>query len=90
MKQKLDKEHVDLLTDLQQSYQEIARALGNLAIDEIVAQTQLDSIQLEKLHFTQQFKDLQTRETQLINQLKERYGEGQIDLTDGTFTESGQ
>lgn len=90
MKRKLDKEHVDQLTDLQQSYQEITRALGNLAVDEIVAQTQLDAIQQEKLRFTQQFKDLQTRETQLINQLKERYGEGQIDLTDGTFTESGQ
>lgn len=90
MTRKLDKEHVDQLTDLQQSYQEITRALGNLTIEEIVAQTQLDAVQQEKLHFIQQFKDLQTRETQLINQLKERYGEGQIDLTDGTFAESGQ
>jgi predicted transcriptional regulator len=90
MKRKLDKEHVDQLNELQQSYQHVTQALGNLAIEEIVTQAQLDSIQQEKLHLTQQFKDLQNRETQLINQLKDRYGEGQIDLVDGTFTESGQ
>jgi hypothetical protein len=46
--------------------------------------------ELEKLHATElaKFETIRLQEQDLLSELKERYGEGSIDINTGTFTES--
>jgi hypothetical protein len=83
---KLDKTDVEQLTGLQESYQQVSQQIANCAIDEEFLTERLEQVQQEKRFQMQQFKDLRNKEEQLLEQLKEKYGEGQIDLQAGTFT----
>jgi chorismate-pyruvate lyase len=83
---KLDKTDVEQLTTLQESYQQVSQQIANCAIDEEFLTERLEQVQQEKRFQMQQFKDLRNKEEQLLEQLKEKYGEGQIDLQAGTFT----
>lgn len=86
MTRKLDKQDLETLTDMKETYQKIANVIANCAIDEELLQERLEEVRQEKQNQMQQFKDLRTREEQLIIQLKDKYGEGQINIEDGTFT----
>lgn len=86
MTRKLDKQDLETLLDMKESYQKIANVIANCAIDEELLQERLEEIRQEKQHQMQQFKDLRNREEQIISQLKDKYGEGQINIEDGTFT----
>lgn len=83
---KLDKIDLEQLTDLQDSYQQVSQQIANCTIDEELLTERLEAIQQEKRYQMQQFKDLRNKEEQLLEQLKEKYGEGQINIQDGTFT----
>lgn len=83
---KLDKTDFDQLLSLQESYQQVTGQLANCTIQEELMQDQLESIRSEKQVQLQKFKDLQQQENKLIDSLKEKYGDGEINITDGTFT----
>jgi predicted transcriptional regulator len=85
MTRKLDKQDLETLTDMKDSYQKIANIIANCTIDEELLQERLEEIRQEKRFQMQQFKDLRTKEEQVIDQLKDKYGEGQINIEDGTF-----
>ena len=53
---------------------------------------QLQNIKENKTALIAEFNSLREQESALLEKLKERYGDGQIDITTGTFTpnESGQ
>lgn len=85
---KLDKTDLEQLTSLQDSYQQVSQQIANCTIDEELLTERLEEIQQEKRYQMQQFKDLRNKEEQLIEQLKQKYGEGQINIQDGTFTAS--
>ena len=84
---KLDKEHVDAINALQQKFTENTNAIGALTIELEFLQTQKQSLESRKSNLLEQFITLRDEETKLIETLKERYGDGQINITDGTFTE---
>lgn len=83
---KLDKTDFDQLLSLQESYQQVTGQLANCTIQEELMQEQLESVRSEKQVQLQKFKDLQQQENKLIDSLKEKYGDGEINITDGTFT----
>ena len=86
MTRKLDKQDLEALTDMKESYQKIANVIANCTIDEELLQERLEEIQQEKRKQMHQFKELRSREEQILDQLKEKYGEGQINIESGTFT----
>jgi predicted transcriptional regulator len=86
MTRKLDKEHLDSIQDLQTNFAQVANILGNIAIETHIAKKQLEQLESEHEKYVQKFEMLQQQEEDLIARLKERYGEGQIDIQAGTFT----
>jgi len=86
MTRKLDKEHLDSIQELQTNFAQVANVLGNIAIEMHIATKQLEQLQTEHEKYVQKFELLQQEEQNLIAQLKERYGEGQIDIQAGVFT----
>lgn len=47
---------------------------------------QLDNIQNEKLRLETQYTTLQRTESQIVSELTEKYGVGNLDITTGKFT----
>jgi hypothetical protein len=86
MTRKLDKQDLETLTDMKESYQKIANIIANCTIDEELLQERLEEIRQEKRVQMQHFKELRNREEQILDELKEKYGEGQINIEEGVFT----
>lgn len=84
---KLDKEHLEQIQALQQGYAENANVLGNIAIERYALQQRLTQIETEEQSKLQEIESLKQQESDLIIKLRERYGEGEINIQDGTFTE---
>ena len=84
---KLDKEHLEQIQTLQQGYAENANVLGNIAIERYALQQRLTQIETEEQGKLQEIESLKQQESDLIIKLRERYGEGEINIQDGTFTE---
>lgn len=86
MTRKLDKEHLEEIQKLREQFSQITSTIGSITIEEIVLKRQLDKLQQEQERFLNQLDALQTQESELIEKMRARYGEGQINVADGTFT----
>jgi hypothetical protein len=86
MTRKLDKEHLDEIMELRNSYNSNALELGNLAIEITVMQQRLEMLQNEQARCMNTFYDLRKQESELLDKMRERYGEGEINIQSGTFT----
>ena len=85
MKQKLDKSHIESIRELRQNFANNANAVGNVTIEREFLKEQLEQIEHESKKYLQEFKDLKQQEETLFAKLKERYGDGQINIEEGTF-----
>ena len=88
MTRKLDKEHLEEIQSVREAFAQNANILGNIAIETHFLEKQLEQIQQEREKYIQEFERLQQQESELIEKMRARYGEGQINIADGTFTES--
>jgi len=82
---KLEKQHVTEIDQLRTKFSENNTEIA-LATKEIYAmQQRVEQLETYREQLLEQFQVLQSQETDLINKLKEHYGEGQIDLEKGVF-----
>jgi predicted transcriptional regulator len=86
MTRKLDKEHLEEIQTLRDAFTKNSTILGNLTIEQHVIEQQLEQIKQEKENLLNAFAQLQQQESELIDKMRERYGDGQINIADGTFT----
>ena len=85
---KLDKEHLEQIQTLQQQYAEHANLLGNLSIEKHSLNKRLEEINETYHEQLIKFETIRMNEQELMDQLTKRYGDGSINIADGTFTES--
>ena len=86
MTRKLDKEHLDELQTLRNSFSSKANTLGSIALEQIALQRRLDFLNAEQDRLYTEFESLREQEQELIEKMRERYGDGQINIANGTFT----
>ena len=84
---KLDKEHLEQISDLRKKFADNAMILGNLSIEEFMHTKQLEYLDTEKTKYLSEVDQLKQQESELIVKLRERYGDGEIDTNAGTFIE---
>lgn len=85
LEKKLEKQHVDEINQLRTKFAENNTEIA-LATKEIYAmQQRVEQLETYQEQLLQQFQTLQSQESDLVNKLKEHYGEGQIDLEKGIF-----
>ena len=82
---KLDQADLDSIMKIRQRYMEYTNTVGMISTDEHVIEQQLEQIKLEKSKVFNDIDTLRQEESDLMNSLKEKYGDGQINLEDGTF-----
>jgi len=86
MTRKLDKEHLDEIVQLRDAFTKNSQALGNMYLEEYTLKQRFDLLETERAKYIQMFSDLQKQEQQLLKKMRERYGDGEINIAQGTFT----
>ena len=89
MTQKLDKEHVDAIRDIQNRFAQNAGWIGSVNIEIKMLEQRISAEQRRLDDLYQQFEQLRAEESKLLDTLKARYGDGEINIESGTFTPVG-
>ena len=76
------------LQGLQTSYQEKQNVLGQLAVQKLLMNQQVESIETRLVEVEQEYQTVQQEERELVKTLNDKYGPGQLDPATGVFTPS--
>ena len=87
---KFSDEELQSLNELSQGYQNIQSALGQIRVQKIKAQQQMDNLEEAEVQMESDYSDLQQKERDLVAQLNEKYGPGSLDPHTGDFTPAPQ
>jgi len=74
----LDKQEIESITQIQQLTQKLVIEYGNIELAKKVLETRKDKADTLA-------KSLREKEVQLVQQLQNKYGQGSINLEEGTF-----
>jgi len=88
MTKKLDEEHLLLIQQLRDEFAENSNVVGNNSIRILMLQKEIDKLNSNQDTAIAEFEALQIKESELLETLRERYGEGQVNINEGTFTPS--
>ena len=83
---KFTQKEMDRIKEIQSSYLGVQQAFGQLEVNRIRLEQQLDATQQASVELRDKFSEVQTNEQKLIEELNEKYGDGSLDLESGTFT----
>ena len=85
---KFTDEELESLQGLQTGYQEKQAVLGQLAVQKILLNQQIDALNMRTEEVEQEYKAVQQEERDLVKTLNDKYGPGQLDPATGVFTPS--
>ena len=83
---KITEEEINKINELQALYQQKIYQLGQLQIDKIALEENSKAIDARQESIITEWKDLQSKENDVVNSMAEKYGKGSLNLKDGTFT----
>ena len=83
---KFTDEELQSIAKLQSDYQQSIFALGQIDLEKTNAEQQLKSLTEQREKIFEIWKTLQKQESDLLNNLSAKYGEGTLNIKDGTFT----
>ena len=83
---KFSDEELQSLNELSQGYQNVQAAFGQMKVQHILAEQQLSSLEEAEVQMESDYSDLQEKERELVQQLNDKYGPGQLDPQTGVFT----
>ncbi len=87
---KFTDEELKSLQELSQNYQNIQASFGQLRVQKILAEQQAEALEEAEVKMEGDYKDMQDNERELVKQLNEKYGPGQLDPQTGVFTPTPQ
>ena len=83
---KFSEEEMKKIKEVQNSYINVQQAFGQLEVNRLRLEQQLDSTLKASDDLRNKFNDIQKDEQSLIEDLNTKYGDGTLDLDSGTFT----
>ena len=83
---KFSEEELKELGELQKNYQEKQSILGQLAVQKILLDQQVEVIETRQTEIESEYEGVQQSERDLVQKLNEKYGPGQLDPQSGVFT----
>jgi len=85
---KFTDDELQSLQGLQTSYQEKQVVLGQLSVQRILLNQQLDALETRTVEVETEYQTVQQEERDIVKTLNEKYGPGQLDPATGVFTPS--
>ena len=86
MTRKLDKEHLDEIQTLREEFATNSNTICTLHLEQLALEYRIEFLKQEQQRCFSAFESLRKQESDLLEKMRERYGDGQINITDGTFT----
>jgi len=83
---KFSDEELTSLRSLQEGYTEKQAQFGQLKVQKLLVQQQLDTLETTEVQMESDYAELQKSEQDLVKQLNEKYGPGSLDPATGVFT----
>ena len=83
---KFTDEELKSLSELSQGYQNIQSAFGQLRVQKILLEQQKESLEEAEVKMEADYAENQQKERDLVKELNEKYGPGQLDPQSGVFT----
>ena len=83
---KFSDEELTSLRELQEGYQEKQAQFGQLKVQKLLIQQQLDALESTEVQFESDYAGLQTKEQEIVKQLNEKYGPCNLDPATWVFT----
>ena len=83
---KFTDEELQSLQGLQTSYQEKQNVLGQLAVQRIIMNQQIEALEIRTEEVETEYPAVQQEERDIVKKLDEKYGPGQLDPATGVFT----
>ena len=87
---KFTEDELKSLSELSQGYQNIQSAFGHVRVQRILLEQQSDALVEAEEKLETDYTDIQQKERELVQQLNEKYGPGQLDPETGVFTPAPQ
>ena len=83
---KFTEEELNGLKQIQQDYLECQTAFGQVAIQKIALQQQIDTLAKSEEEYAKKYQETQAKEREVATELNEKYGSGNLDPQTGVFT----
>ena len=83
---KFTEDELKSLRDLQDGYSEKSAQFGQLKVQKLLVQQQLDQLEQTEVQMEADYASLQEKERELVKSLNEKYGPGTLDPQSGVFT----
>lgn len=85
---KLSPEDIQTINSLQTKYADITAKLGQLKIEQILLNSQVQRLTQLEQSFSNDYLTIQTEEIKFADDVTKKYGEGQINIETGEFIPS--
>jgi len=85
---KVEQTDIEKLKSLQTQYSELSTKLGQLKIEQLLVNQQVDRLKQVEDTFTSEYFKLQSEEQKLAEEISKKYGNGQINIDTGEFIPS--
>ena len=82
---KLSEEEINEITALSNTYSKITAQFGQIKIEKILLQTQLNRLKDLEDSLTSEYLSTQSNEMKFAESIQKKYGEGEINLETGFF-----
>ena len=87
---KFTDEELKSLSELSQGYQNIQSAFGQMRVQKILLEQQKDGLEEAEVKMEADYAENQQKERDLVKELNEKYGPGELDPQSGVFTPTPQ
>lgn len=82
---KFTESEMQSIAKLQSDYQQSIYMLGQIELEKTDLEQQLQELQNKRNEIFENWKKFQQEESNLLNSLSQKYGDGSLNLKDGTF-----
>ena len=82
---KFTEDELKSITDVRDGNSRIISELGQVELQVFMVTEELEKLQEMKSNLQIQFKNLQTKEAELVGSLNDKYGKGTVDISTGEF-----
>ena len=82
---KITQEELQSTAELQQKFQQSVVDFGNLYVEKMAVEASIKALAEKENNLITNWKDLQSKESELINGFYKKYGDGSLDVKKGLF-----
>ena len=83
---KFTEDEMKQINDLQQGYLGVQNAFGQVNVNRLRLEQQLQALDTTETNLKSSFVEIQQKEREFVDGINKKYGDGNLDLTTGVFT----